>query len=74
MQRMKKKKNAKAVKKKYFLFLSMNLLYYNFNQVSLTECNLSGCIVFFFAIEVIQRHQPVRHESETISNIFNLFN
>ena len=64
MQRIKKDKNAKVVEKVYLGFIN-ELTDYNFNQVSVTKCNLSGCIVFFFAIEVIHRHQPVRHESET---------
>ena len=58
-------KKAKAVLKEFPGFMN-ELTDYNFNQVSLTKCNLSRCIVFFFAIEVIHRHQPVRHESEAI--------
>ena len=55
MQKMKKEKNAKFVKKEYLGFI-YELTDYNFNHVSLTKCNLSWCIVFFFATEVVHRH------------------
>ena len=54
-----KKKKAKAVKKVFPDFIN-ELTDYNFNEVSLTKCNLSWCIVF------VHRHQPVCHESERI--------
>ena len=61
----KKKKNCKSCKKIFPGFIN-KLTDYNFNQVSLTKCSLSQCIVFFFTIESMYRHQPVGQESQTI--------